>query len=399
MILNPRRIKMILAVLGAALLLTTVPFAAAQPPGQGSGPVVIVNTPYLHQRTGAGPEYVVQGIHAGGAFLPVVGRTEDRSWWQVQTQFGVGWVINDHVLTQGNFSGVPIVTEFGILDRPKAIVVGYPIPVYALPNPGSVRLGLAPSEAQYPIVGRAYHTGTEIWYWLVETEAGLGWLSQEETAVYGFSRDFRTYSQEEARDLPRGAVDPDGVVNPPPPQPIPPVPVAPPLPVAPPPVVDTTTPDTTTTGETSTGAVPATAALPAPTPTPIPPPEVYRMNVTGDCYALPLVGYLIQHSPVRATRLICSNSAAGRDAVILGEADLGIVINGECGVASQVPVATLFAEDGTPYGLSFCVAGPGNQTVQRFLNWLATDQGRAAVRLYRGLPGSNVPASAAPAGG
>ncbi len=397
MTLHSRRLKLPVALIALVAALVTAPLALAGPAGQGSSPVVIVNTAYLHQRTGPGPEYVVQGMHAGGTFLPVIGRTADRSWWQVESQYGVGWVSNEYVLTRGNFRGVPVVTEFGVLDRPKAIVFGLEIPVYALPNPGSFVLGQAPREAQFPIVGRAYHSGTETWYWLVETEVGLAWLDTEDTAVYGVSTNLRTYTQEEARQLERGTFAPDGIVSPPPPTQIPPVPVAPQLAQA---ATQAAALQEQATLPSEGAAVEGAAALPpTATPTPLRPPEVYRFHVAGDCYALPLVNFLIQWGPVPATRLVCSNSAAGRDAVILGLADVGIVVNGDCGVATEVPVATLVAGDGSSRSLSFCIPAAPNTTTQTFITWVNSAAGAAAIRLYQGLPNSDIPLYAVPFGG
>ena len=67
-----RHVKLIVALLVISAGFMMTPFVLAAPPVQSSGPVAIVNTAYLNQRTGPGPEYVVQGIHAGGDFLNTI---------------------------------------------------------------------------------------------------------------------------------------------------------------------------------------------------------------------------------------------------------------------------------------------------------------------------------------
>lgn len=387
-----RWLHVFLALCCLVVSLSAVPFVQAGGLRQGGGPVVIVNTPNLNQRTGPGPQYAIQGVHPGGAVLPVVGRTQDRSWWEVDTQYGVGWVSNEFVLTQGDFRNVPVVTEYGVIERPVAIVLGLPIPVYALPNPGSRVLGYAPREARFPIFGRTHHTGTDTWYWLVQTSEGMAWVEQETTALYGFAENIATIPLDLAYSMETAPASPDGVINPPPPTPVPSAPLAAPAPTeAPPPPETTTDAETGEADTTSTAgeAVPVVAA----------PPQPPRMRLAGDCYALPLVSYLVQLSPVRASALHCSNSAAGRDAVILGQADLALVLEGGCGTAVEVPVATLYAVDGSTRSLSFCIASTPNATTQTFTNWVASTAGQAAIHRYRGLPGLNIPQSAAPAGG
>jgi uncharacterized protein YraI len=385
-----RHLKLLVAllVIGAGFVIT--PLALAAPPVQGTSPVVVVNTAYLNQRTGPGPEYVVQGIHAGGAFLPVVGRTAERDWWEVDTEFGIGWVSNEYVLTRGDFRDVPVVTEFGILDVPKAIIFGLPAPIYALPNPGSYIIGTAASEAQFPIRGRSYHPGTETWYWLIDTAQGQAWVSQDAAAVFGFSINIPAISTEDAFDLPRASIAADGVVNPPAPTPIPDAPVV--IVATEAPAVDTATDDTSTADTADTTTETTVEAAP-----PAPAPEQYGMRIAGDCYALPLVNYLVQLSPLQATGLVCRDNAAARDLVLIGQADLGMAVNGDCGVANQTSIATLYGEDGAAHTLSFCTDAP-NSTTRAFINWVQGTTGAAAIRSYRGLPGNNIPQYAVPYG-
>lgn len=377
----------LLALLAVCALLGVVPTTLASPLAQADGPVVIVNTAYLNQRTGPGPEYIIQGTHRGGDQLDVVGRTADREWWEVSTQFGVGWVHGEYVLTQGNFQGVPVVSEYGPLALPEAIVFGLPVTVYARPNPGSQVLGEAPSSASFPIMGTSHHLYTNTWYWLIQTSEGNGWVAEDGIAVYGYTNNTPVLSREEAFALPVAPVSSSGRIVPPEPTPVPSAPLAAPV----------TLPDETSSEETGdTATAPAAAVAPNATPAPPPPPEVYEMRLAGDCYALPLVNYLVHRSPITATGLTCSGSAAGRDAVVLGQAEIGIVVDGACSPAAGGQVATLYNSDGAAHSLSFCTSAAPNSTTRTFLNWLNSEAGDAAVRLYRGVPGSNVPQYAEP---
>ncbi len=383
--------KPVTALAVLVILLATVPLAMAAPPAQGIGPgrgpdpVVIINTAALNQRTGPGPQFATQGALAGGTVAPVIGRNQSRSWWQIESEFGIGWVSNEFVLTQGDFRNVPVVTRYGVLEAPLAIIVGYPVPVYALPNPGSQVIGAAPGEARFPILGRSYHPGTETWYLLVETQNGHGWLIENNSlAIFGFGGNIFTLSTAEAFALPRPAPLASGIVLPPEPAPVPDAPTAPP-PAAPVEAV-------AVAGDAPAGGESVTAATPAP------PREVARMRLTGDCYALPLVNFLLQASPARATGLSCTDTARGANSVALGLAEVSMAVDGGCGAAAQVPIATLVDEAGSGHLLSFCTAPALNATTGAFLNWVKSPAGAAAISAYRGLPGSPVPQWAEPVG-
>jgi uncharacterized protein YraI len=376
--------KPVTALAVLVIMLATVPLAMAAPPAQGTAPVVVINTAALNQRTGPGPQFATQGVLPGGAIVPVVGRTQSRDWWQIDSEFGIGWVSNEFVLTQGDFRNVPVVTEYGVLEAPLAIIVGYPVPVYALPNPGSQVIGAAPGEARFPILGRSYHPGTETWYLLVETQSGHGWLAEDEgLAIFGFGGNIFTLSTDEAFDLPRPTPVAGGVVLPPEPTPVPDAPTAPP---------PAPTEAAGAGGDTSASGGSTTTA------TPVPARAADQTRLTGDCYALPLVNFLLQTSPVRATGLACTDTARGATSVTLGLAEVSMAVDGSCGAAAQTPIATLVDEAGAGRHLSFCTAAAPNATTSAFLNWVKSPAGAAAISAYRGLPGSPVPQYAVPVG-
>ncbi len=379
-----------LALLCLAALLIAVPLTLAGPPAQGGGPVVVVDTSALNQRTGPGPEYAIQGSHPGGTILPVIGRTSDRSWWQVVSDYGTGWVSNEFVVTRNSFRDVPIVSEFGMLEEPRAIIIGQPMEGYAVPNPGGQVLGLALTDSSFPIVARSYFSGTETWYWLVETTSGQAWLPETEgLALYGYVDRVRVYSRDQAFALPRSAPSADGRLVPPPAPPVLDAPVAPQ-------VIPTLT---ATVAAPTVAPVTVEAAPPTAVPTSVPPAPVERFGMVlgGDCSPLALVNYLVQRSPARATGLICSNNAQGANAVGVGVADLSMAVDAGCGGVVTVPVATLYSGS-TTHTLNFCISGTPNTSTRTFVDWVRGASGAAAIRSYRGLAGTTAPERAEPLG-
>ncbi len=49
------------------------------------------------------------GLALVGSELPVAGQTADGTWWQVETNVGLGWTLQEDVALRGNAAGVPIV--------------------------------------------------------------------------------------------------------------------------------------------------------------------------------------------------------------------------------------------------------------------------------------------------
>lgn len=181
----------VLAVLTAALIAALLPLpvvrAATVGPVTSSlarqfeQPIVIVNTGFLHLRSGPGGFYAVIGTLPGGSVLPVVGRNRDDSWWQVQSVFGVGWVSGEFVIPRGDFTLVPIVNDLGLREQARALVPGNPVNVYTYPDRGAFLLGLALGGSELPIAGR---TADGVW-WQVRTNVGSGWVLQQDVVLRG----------------------------------------------------------------------------------------------------------------------------------------------------------------------------------------------------------------------
>jgi N-acetylmuramoyl-L-alanine amidase len=158
--------------------------------GQGGGipltseaPIAVVRAAYLNVRSGPGPNYAVLGAVGLGDRLAIVGRTDDRSWYQVETPFGTGWVYAPYVSAQNEYGGAPITTA----SAAEAAVTG-PIGIV---NTGALHIRSGPG-VQYSSLGTlAGGTETQIigrtadWsWWLLDTPVGTGWAN----AIYIIAR-------------------------------------------------------------------------------------------------------------------------------------------------------------------------------------------------------------------
>ncbi len=178
---------LVTVVVIGALPLSTVTAAESTPSLQlGVGqqlaqPIVIVNTSFLNLRSGPGGMYSIVGVVPGATELPVIGRNLDASWWQVQSAYGTGWVSAEFVIPRGDFSPVPVVQSSGVLAQPHGAVIGQTAYVYMYPDRAASLLGLALDGSTLLITGK---TGDGVW-WQVETNAGLGWVMQDEVFLRG----------------------------------------------------------------------------------------------------------------------------------------------------------------------------------------------------------------------
>ncbi len=174
MVVGALPLSSVFAAEGAA----TPPLSTGQ---QLAQPIVIVNTSFLNVRSGPGAIYSSIGVLPGGTELAVVGRTRDSSWWQVSSAFGIGWVSAEFVIPRGDLRAVPVVSAPGVVEQPRAAVVGAPVNVFVLPDISSSLLGMALVGSELPIAGQ---TGDGIW-WQVETNVGMGWVLQGDVALRG----------------------------------------------------------------------------------------------------------------------------------------------------------------------------------------------------------------------
>jgi uncharacterized protein YgiM (DUF1202 family) len=139
-------------------------------------PYVIVMATFLNIRTGPGINYAVLGQAFGSETLPVVGRTADSQWYQVETRFGTGWVFAAFVVTRNEFGGAPITTGTAAgaeIAGPFGIINTGALHIRSGPGAQYSSLGTLAGGTQTRIVGRT----TDWTWWLLETPIGTGWAN------------------------------------------------------------------------------------------------------------------------------------------------------------------------------------------------------------------------------
>jgi uncharacterized protein YraI len=172
------------------LSVTGTPPTVSTDDGQGGGipqtseaPYAVVRAAYLNVRTGPGPNYAVLGQVLLGDRLAIVGRTDDRSWYQVETQFGTGWVYAPYVATQNEYGGAPV-TSAGAAEAavtgPIGIVNTGALHIRSGPGAQYSSLGTVAGGTETQIIGRSAYWG----WWLLETPIGTGWAN----AIYIIAR-------------------------------------------------------------------------------------------------------------------------------------------------------------------------------------------------------------------
>jgi uncharacterized protein YgiM (DUF1202 family) len=153
-------------------------------PVTADAPYALVTATYLNVRTGPGINYAVLGQVYGGNTLTIVGRTNDNTWYQVETVYGTGWVYASYVIPRNEYGTAPVTT-----DSATGAEVAGPIGII---NTGALNIRSGPG-AQYTTLGTlAGGTETRIigrsadWsWWLLETPLGTGWANSVYILVRG----------------------------------------------------------------------------------------------------------------------------------------------------------------------------------------------------------------------
>lgn len=164
----------------------------AAPDGQGGGglpttidsPSATVNAAYLNMRSGPGAGYTIIGFLTGGDTVAIIGRSEDSSWYQVQTAAGAtGWVSALYLITYNEYGGSPVT---GALPNaapavPVGIVNTGALNIRTGPGAEYTSLGTLAGGEQGNVIGHSADWG---WY-LMETRVGTGWASSRHIILRG----------------------------------------------------------------------------------------------------------------------------------------------------------------------------------------------------------------------
>jgi N-acetylmuramoyl-L-alanine amidase len=151
-----------------------------------AGPIGIINTGALNLRSGPGIQYTDIGTLAGGTETRIIGRTNDWSWWLLETPTMTGWANAIYVLVRGDTSGVPYVAPGGTTSNdgvtapppaaagPVAFIIGGALNVRSGPNSAFPSLGSVTAGTRLPIIGQSPDRG----WWYVQSSFGNGYVSK-----------------------------------------------------------------------------------------------------------------------------------------------------------------------------------------------------------------------------
>jgi uncharacterized protein YraI len=157
---------------------------AAEVPVTAATPHVVVMTAFLNIRTGPGINYTVLGRAVAGNILPILGRTDDGAWYQVQSPFGDGWVNAAYVITRNEFGASPVTEQSAAgasVSGPIGVVSTGALNLRSGPGPQYTDLGTLAAGEEGRIIGRSSDWG----WWLLETRLGNGWASSRYILVRG----------------------------------------------------------------------------------------------------------------------------------------------------------------------------------------------------------------------
>jgi N-acetylmuramoyl-L-alanine amidase len=155
----------------------SVPVTSAEPYG-------IVSASTLNVRSGPGVNYASLGSVLYGEVLPIVGRTNDSSWYQVETMFGTGWVNAFYLVERNEFGVSPVTTGTSTnaaVGGPVAVVSAAILNLRSGPGVQYSSLGTLNGGEEGIIIGR-----TNDWtWWLITTRLGNGWVNRAYVANRG----------------------------------------------------------------------------------------------------------------------------------------------------------------------------------------------------------------------
>ncbi|GIV69930.1 endo-1,3-alpha-glucanase family glycosylhydrolase [Caldilinea sp.] len=83
-------------------------FAAAPASTGAAAPIAVVKTPVLNLRAGPDVSFALLGRVVEGARLPIIGRSDDATWWRVRTSFGEAWVFGGLVEALGPLEDIAV---------------------------------------------------------------------------------------------------------------------------------------------------------------------------------------------------------------------------------------------------------------------------------------------------
>lgn len=147
----------------------------------------------------------VLGLALAGSDMPIAGRTADGVWWQIETNVGLGWVMQEAVALQGDATNVPFVEAAGVVAAPAELVStgamtgAYGRPIALHYGPGEMTIKAAPSYDAGSVGTLKQYDRVEVLDYSDDGEFALilfmgdrtGWVIVDEVAISDPS-DWRT---------------------------------------------------------------------------------------------------------------------------------------------------------------------------------------------------------------
>jgi N-acetylmuramoyl-L-alanine amidase len=134
----------------------------------------VVSASALNLRSGPGDFFTSLGVLAQGATFPILARTPDGAWLQVETDFGKGWLNVRFLRTLDYFGRAPIIRYADA--AADGIIAGTTRSSTNLrkgPNLAFDSIGVIPPNTEVAILGQSPDRA----WWLVKTDLGEGWVN------------------------------------------------------------------------------------------------------------------------------------------------------------------------------------------------------------------------------
>jgi uncharacterized protein YraI len=146
----------------------------------------IVNASFLNVRSGPGPNYAIIGTVVGGENLPIIGRDAGRTWYNVQTIFGEGWVSARYVIARNEFGAAPVTTgsaDTSTIVGPTAIINTGALNIRSGDTPFYSVVAVARGGDEFQIIAR----NADFSWVMIQTTLGTGWVSRRYILIRGDS--------------------------------------------------------------------------------------------------------------------------------------------------------------------------------------------------------------------
>lgn len=153
-------------------------------PVTASDAFVIVNAAFLNVRSGPSVNYSILGIVEGGDELPIIGTNASRTWFNVETPFGDGWVSDLYVVARNEFGGSAITTDTvdnSTIVAPVAIVNADSLNVRSGPSADFTIVGTVRGGETFDLIART----VDFSWVLVDGDTVDGWVNRRFVIIRG----------------------------------------------------------------------------------------------------------------------------------------------------------------------------------------------------------------------